>query len=191
MMKVTCNSLLEAPLMNLIKLYDSLHVKGVCGVLTPGSKHNVEHTTISALGLLSYCNELVVNETFNEHLRLVDITIEKGPINYFAIANASKGILSVPEQLSAEPFAMATNPVRFKLLVGSTSASKPLTEEDVYTFVTSNNMKGYEFTAVPLPLMSKNLVQFKATTTNGESTIECTGVPDKLVEELFSSLKVE
>lgn len=190
-MKVTCNSLLEAPLINLIKLYDSLNVKGVCGILTPGSKHNVEHTTVSALSLLSYCNELTVEESFNTKLKLVDITMEKGPINYFAVANASGGILTVPEHLSEGPFAMATNPVRFKLLVGVSTSGDPLTEEDVYTFIAGNNTKGYEFTAVPMPLLSKNLLQFNANSANGKSTIQCTGVADNVLEELFSSLKVE
>lgn len=190
-MKLTCNSLLEAPLINLIKLYDSLNVKGVCGILTPGSKHNVEHTTIGAMALLSYCNELVVSDSFSDRLKLIDITIEKGPINYFGIANASGGILTVPEHLSSEPFAMATNSIRFKLLVGVTSVNSTLTEEDVYTFVTNADTKGYEFTAVPLPLMSKTVLQFSSTSANGKSTIQCDTVSDKALEELFSSLKVE
>lgn len=187
-MKITCNSLLEAPVINLVKLYDSLNVKGVCGILTPGSKHNVEHTTVGALSLLSYCNELVVADSFNSKLKLIDITLERGGINYFAIANASGSILSVPEHLSAEPFAMSTNPVRFKLLVGVTTAEEPLTEEDVYTFVSENNTKGYEFTAVPLPLLSKKLLKFNTTIANGKSTIECEGVSENILNEILTSL---
>ncbi|MFF2798253.1 hypothetical protein [Lysinibacillus xylanilyticus] len=190
-MKLTCNELLEAPLMNLIKLYDSLNTKGVCGIFTPGSKHNVEHTTMPAMGLLSYCNDLIVTDQLTDKLKLVDIELGKGVINYFNIANASGDILSVPEHLTSEALGTATNPISFKLLVGATTASSPLTEEDVYTFVTSNTAKGYEFTGVPMPLLSKNLLQFKATRDNGMSTIQCKGVPNNILEELFSSLKVE
>ena len=190
-MKVTCNSVLEAPVINLIKLYDSLNVNGVCGILTPGSKHNLEHTTISALGLLSYCNELIVSKTFKEQLRMVDISLDKGPINYYNVANASQGILQVPEGVSEEPFAMATNPIRFKLLVGSSTCERPLTDVEVFTYVTGLNTKGYEFTAVPLPLLSKNIVKFNVTRDNGMSEITCLGVSDKIISELFSSLKVD
>lgn len=190
-MKVTCNPMLEAPLINMIKLYDSLHVKGVCGILTPGSKHNVVNTTIGALALLSYCNELQVDSQFTNKLRLIDITINKGPINYFVIANASGGVLSVPKHLSAEPFAVATGEVSFKLLVGITSEKEPLLEEDVFAFVSTNVDKSYEFTGVPLPLMSKNLPQFNVTRNDGKSIIQCSGVSETILQDLFSSLKVE
>jgi len=190
-MKVTCNSLLEAPLINLIKLYDSLNVKGVCGILTPHSKHNVQHTTISSLAMLSYCNELEVVESFNEQLRLIDIRIDKGPINYYGIANVSGGLLQVPKHLTSEPFAMATDTVTFQLLIGTSTADTPLREEDVYTFITKNKADGFEFTDAPLPLMSKRLLKFESNSTNGFSTIECDNVHPNILGELISSLKVE
>ena len=190
-MKITCNSVLEAPLINLLMLYDSLNVKGVCGILTPNSKHNVEHTTMSSLGMLSYCNELEVNEAFNERFKLIDIEIEKGPINYYAIANASGNFLSVPKHLGSEPFAMATDKVTFKLLIGSSTVSAPLREEDVFTYIADNKVEGYEFTDLPMPLLSKRLLKFETKSANGFSHIECDTLEPSIVDELISSLKVE
>lgn len=190
-MKVTCNSLLEAPLINLIKLYDSLNVKGICGILTPNSKHNVEHTTISSLAMLSYCNELEVVDSFNEQLRLIDIKINKGPITYHSVADVSGGLLKVPNHLTSEPFAMATNEVNFQLLLGTSTSVQPLRGEDVYSFIAKNKPSDYHFTDIPMPLLSKRILKFKTNSGNGFSTIECDNVNPGILEELISSLKVE
>lgn len=190
-MKITCNSLLEAPLINLLMLFDSLNTKGVCGILTPNSKHTVEHTTLSSLAMLSYCNELIVTDALNEQLRIVDIQIPKGPITYQGVADASGGYLTVPHDLRPEPFAMATDTVTFKLLIGSSTVSAPLREEDVFTYIAERKQDGFEFTDIPMPLLSKRLLKFEAKSTNGVSHIECESLQPSIVDELIASIKVE
>lgn len=190
-MKVTCNSILEAPLINMIKLYDSLNVKGVCGILTLNSKHNVEHTTISAISLLSYCNELEVVGDMHSSLMTVDITVSKGGITYDSIASSSGGLLTTPQHLSKEPFAMCTEDVSFKLVIGETTAKHPLLEDDVYAYVTSTTSQQHQFTGVPLPLLSKNLMKFQTKTDNGVSIITVSGGNTTMLDDLFQSIKIE
>lgn len=190
-MRITCNSLLEAPIINLIKLYQSLNVKGVCGIIVDGSKHNVSQTTIGSLTLLTYCNELEVSEHFNEKLALVDITIPKGGITYSSIADASNGLLIADSKLGNTPFAMATEDITFKLLIGNTSSEDTLLEQDLFNYVTHRISEGQDFTPIPMPLFNKRLLKFDVKREEGKSIISCGELSNEILAEVLKSVKVD
>ena len=189
-MEIKCRSILAAPLITLIKLHSTLNVKGVAGILTKNSKQNIDNMTIGALGLLSYYQELTVSSELVEKVIAVDVTLEKGGVNYNSLADTSRANLSVPDGLDNLPFAMTTDKVSFKLLIAKSTVEDPLTEKDVYEYASPYIQSGYEFTAIPLPLLTKRILTFDTRTEGQFTTITCHGASGQDFEELISSLDV-
>lgn len=187
-MKITCPSIMEAPVMNLIKLYDSLDVVGVCGILT-STTQNVKGTTISALALMAYCNDLLAISASSKDLEIIDISLASGAITYQSIVEASAGNLALAPNLTSSGIIMATEPVKFKLVIGKTTPQKPLTEARVSDFIISQNFNGLEFTAVPLPLLTKKVVLFKTQQEDQFSTIETEDVRATILTDLLTQLQ--
>lgn len=186
-MKITCPAIMEAPLMNLIKLYDSLDVVGVCGILT-STTQNVKGTTISALALMAYCNDLIAQSNSSKDLEIIDISLPSGAITYQSIVDASHGALSLSTSLTTSAIIMSTEQVSFKLVIGRTTPQKPLTEARVSDFIISQKFSGLEFTAMPLPLMTKKIVSFTTQRDDQFSTIETNDVRDSILKDLMSQL---
>lgn len=189
-MKIKCRSLLAAPLITLMKLHSSLNVKGVAGILTKNSKHNIDNMTIGALAMLSYYQELIVTSQLPSKVICVDVILEKGGVNYNVLANTSRANLSVPTGLSMEPFTMVTDNTDYKILIAQSTVSDPLTEKDIYEYASSYIKSGYEFTPIPLPLLSKRKLTFETSTEGEFTTITCEGLSGQDFSEIFSSLEV-
>lgn len=177
--------------MTLIKLMDSLNVQRVCGILTRNSQEYIEGTTIGALAMLSYCNELEVS-SMADKLQIVDISLNRGGVSYSTIVEASGGALILPRNLKDEKFCVVTNPIRFKLVIGRTTYEDTLTSSDVHTYVSKHGGDGFSLTEIPLPLLTNNLVTFETTREGTESTIKSDNVDVTLLHELgaiFSNAK--
>lgn len=186
-MKFTVPNIMAAPVANLIRLYDSLHVTGVCGIFTETTQL-VRGMTIGALGLLSYCNELEVAKEPTEDLIIIDMLLPSGPISYNTLAEASGGYLGVPKHLQDNPVLMTTEEVPFKLLIGKTTPDEPLTQEKLSNYIIAQQDEALEFTQVPLPLYSKKVINFEFDENEEKTTVTAKGVKDNILQDFLKSL---